>query len=219
MIYMLIPVGIVWFIYVRWADDKTTVAYALTRMILQLLLIGYLLVYIFRSDSSLMVISMLTLMLVVASLIATRTIKKRTIKEYLYALCAIFVSVFVNLSLISQGVLKIEPWYNPIYIIPLSGMIFSVSMNALSLASERFESEKSLGKDYKEARNISFKTALIPIINSLFAVGLVSLPGLMTGQILSGVDPLVAVRYQIVIMLMLFGAAGISTAIYLKFLE
>lgn len=57
---------------------------------------------------------------------------------------------------------------------------------------------------------------MIPVINSLFAVGLVSLPGMMTGQILSGVSPLIAVRYQIMVMCMVFGAAGISAALFLQ---
>ncbi len=68
------------------------------------------------------------------------------------------------------------------------------------------------------ARNSAYQAALIPLINSLFAVGLVSLPGMMTGQILSGVEPLLAARYQIMVMSMLFGAAGISTAVYLALL-
>ena len=59
------------------------------------------------------------------------------------------------------------------------------------------------------------QTGLIPVINSLLAVGIVSLPGMMTGQILSGISPLIAVRYQIMVMCMMFGASGISTAIYL----
>ena len=59
------------------------------------------------------------------------------------------------------------------------------------------------------------QTAMIPVINALFAVGLVSLPGMMTGQILSGVSPLIAARYQIMVMLMIFSAAGLSTALFL----
>ena len=66
------------------------------------------------------------------------------------------------------------------------------------------------------ARNRAFTAALIPITNTLFAVGLVSLPGMMTGQILSGVSPLLAVRYQIIVMCMVFGSAGISSACYLS---
>jgi len=117
------------------------------------------------------------------------------------------------------GVLDLEPWYEPRYLIPLAGMIFANAMNAVSIAAERLESEIDRGNVYIEARVISYKAALIPRINILFAVGLVSLPGMMTGQILSGVDPLIAVRYQIMVMLMILGSAGISVAIYLMFLK
>ena len=88
-------------------------------------------------------------------------------------------------------------------------------MNAVSLAAERFQAESNRGVDYEEARRTALQAALIPMINSLFAVGLVALPGMMTGQILSGVSPLIAAEYQIVVMTMLFGATGISAAIYL----
>ena len=94
-------------------------------------------------------------------------------------------------------------------------MIFAASMNSVSLAAERFQAEKDKGLPYTEARQTALQTALIPIINSLFAVGVVSLPGMMTGQILSGVSPLIAAEYQIVVMTMLFGASGISAATYL----
>ena len=70
------------------------------------------------------------------------------------------------------------------------------------------------GIEFEQAREIAFKACMIPQINSLLAVGLVSLPGMMTGQILSGVDPLIAVRYQIMIMTMILSSAGISAIIY-----
>ena len=94
-------------------------------------------------------------------------------------------------------------------------MIFAGAMNTVSLAAERFQSECDSGAPYIEARRIALQTSLIPITNSFFAVGLVNLPGMMTGQILSGVSPLIAVKYQIVVMAMLFGSSGISAALYL----
>ena len=97
----------------------------------------------------------------------------------------------------------------------LAGMIFAGAMTTISLAGERAYAEAERGVSYTEARRIAMQAALIPMINSLFAVGLVSLPGMMTGQILSGVSPLVAAKYQIVVMSMLFGVTGISAAIFL----
>ena len=103
----------------------------------------------------------------------------------------------------------------PSYVIPLAGMIFANAMNSVSLAADRLSAEIDRTSGYTEARNIAFRSSLIPITNSLFAVGLVSLPGMMTGQILSGVSPLIASRYQIMVMCMVFGSAGISSACFL----
>ena len=94
-------------------------------------------------------------------------------------------------------------------------MIFANSMNSVSLAAERYESEIANGVPLINARHTALHASLIPTINMLFAVGLVSLPGMMTGQILSGVSPHVAVRYQIMVMCMIFGSAGISSAYFL----
>jgi putative ABC transport system permease protein len=96
-------------------------------------------------------------------------------------------------------------------------MILANAMNPVSLASERWFSEIAAGKTKNVARGIALKAAMIPPINSCLAVGLVSLPGMMTGQILSGTDPLIATRYQILVMLMVVCAGAISSAIFLKF--
>ena len=119
----------------------------------------------------------------------------------------------------SQLVLNLQPWYLPNYIIPLAGMIFANSMNSISLAGERLEAETKRGIPYLQSRTIAFQAALIPITNSLLAVGLVSLPGMMTGQILSGISPLIAARYQIMVMCMIFSSAGISAAMFLSLIR
>jgi putative ABC transport system permease protein len=92
-------------------------------------------------------------------------------------------------------------------------------MNGVSLAAERLQAEMERGVDYAKARGISLRAALIPITNSLFAVGLVSLPGMMTGQILSGISPIIAIRYQIMVMCMIFSAVGLSSAIFLIYVK
>ena len=115
--------------------------------------------------------------------------------------------------------MSVDTWYEPSIIIPLAGMYFSNSMNAISLAAERFVAELKRGSDIIAARIAAFHTAMIPQINGLLAVGLVSLPGMMTGQILSGVSPLVAVRYQIMIMAMILGVSGMGAAIMLWLLS
>ena len=145
-----------------------------------------------------------------------------TVLEYrrvllLKACLAIALGGGVTLLVISQAVLQVEPWYAPQYMIPLGGMIFANAMTSVSLAAERFHSEIQHGDNFQQARAIAFNASLIPVVNSLFAVGLVSLPGMMTGQILSGVSPLIAARYQIMVMCMIFAASGISSALFLFF--
>ena len=136
-------------------------------------------------------------------------------RAFMQALGSISIGGIFTLTLVTQLVLQVEPWFSPRHTVPLAGMIFASSMNAVSLAADRFQAEIGRDVNYREARRIAFQTALIPIINSLFAVGVVALPGMMTGQILSGVSPLIAAQYQIVVMTMLFGASGISAASYL----
>lgn len=219
LLWVFIPVGIVIVIYVYWTQEKTTLFYALFRMIVQLILIGYVLTYLFNADSPYLIVLILCIMLIAASLIAMRPLKKKHKSLYYYAFISIFTGSIFTLLLVIFGVLDLNPWYEPKFLIPIAGMIFANAMNAVSISAERFESELSRNSTYTDARAISYKAALIPIINALFAVGLVSLPGMMTGQILSGVDPLIAVRYQMMVMLMILGSAGISVAIYLLLLK
>ena len=210
-----IPVIVVVVIIWRWEAGYKNSLYAVARMLTQLLLIGYFLVYIFASDSSLIVLAVLTIMLFSSSWIALRTMKIPRKILYLKSFCAISLGGSIILVLMTQGVLNLQPWYLPSYVIPLAGMIFANAMNSVSLAGERLEAEISRGIPYEQAKVIAFQASLIPITNSLFAVGLVSLPGMMTGQILSGTSPLIAVRYQIMVMCMIFGSAGISSAFFL----
>ncbi len=215
LLWVMIPVSMVIYLYIRWTQDRSTLFYALGRMLIQLILIGYVLTYIFASDSPYLIVLILSVMLVAASIIALRPLQKQQKHIYLYSFISIVVGGIFTLLMVIFGVLDLNPWYEARFLIPLAGMIFANSMNAVSISAERFENESQRGSDYIEARATSYKAALIPIINSLFAVGLVSLPGMMTGQILSGIDPLIAVRYQMMVMLMILGSAGISVAIYL----
>ncbi len=212
----LIPVGVLVALIYRWTEHTSQALYAIARMLLQLILIGYVLTYLFNADSSLLVIGTLCVMLVAAGWIAIRPLGKMRKQHLRHALIAIGISGTGTLLLITVGVLGAEPWYEPRTVVPLGGMIMASAMNTVSLAAERFAAERARGNAIPEARQVAFQAALIPLLNSLFAVGLVSLPGMMTGQVLSGVDPLIAVRYQIMVMCMLTGAAGIAAAIYLK---
>lgn len=214
-----IPAAIVIVILHRWAAGAPTAIYATARMLGQLLLIGFVLVYIFETERPAVILAVLLVMLVAASWIAIRPLDEKSPRSFLRAFVAIAIGGVLTLGLISQGVIGVDPWFSPRYVVPLAGMIFAGSMNAVSLAGERLQSEYRRGVPYVEARRTALQAALIPITNSLFAVGLVSLPGMMTGQILSGVSPLIAAKYQIVVMAMLFGATGISATLYLVLVE
>jgi putative ABC transport system permease protein len=215
LILVFIPALLVVWILFRWSMQSGAALYALGRMMLQLLAIGYLLTYIFETDSPALVLFVLLFMLTVASWIAIRPIAAGRRQVYLRVLGAISVGGISTLAIVTIGVLHLDPWFAPRVFIPLAGMIFANSMNTTSLAIERLESELSGGRDFDQSRQRAYRAALLPLTNSLLAVGLVSLPGMMTGQIISGVSPTVAVRYQIVVMCMLFGASGISAACYL----
>jgi len=210
-----LPVLLVLAVLFHWRLAWKNGLYALTRMLLQLILIGYTLVYLFRSESSPLVLLVLAVMLLSASWIALRTVPDRRRSLLSRALLAVSFGGGSILIIVSQGVLALDPWFHPRYLIPLAGMIFASAMNSVSLGSERFFAERSRGLSSIEARNIAFEASLIPIMNSLFAVGLVSIPGMMTGQVLSGVAPPIAARYQIMVMGMIFSAAGLSSALFL----
>ena len=210
-----IPALVTIYILFRWSLKATNALYAVSRMLVQLLLIGYFLTYIFESDSAGIVVSILAVMVFASSWIALGSIADKRMQLYRHAFVALLVGGGITLVLITQGVLLLDPWYSPATMVPIAGMIFANAMNSVSLAAERLDAEISRDVSYDEAKHIALQSSLIPVINSLFAVGLVSLPGMMTGQILSGVSPLIAVRYQIMVMCMILGSAGIATAYFL----
>ncbi len=210
-----IPMVVVLAIMSVWNCQLKRALYATGRMLLQLLLIGYVLVYIFQAKSWFLISGVLSVMVIAASWIALNTTSLDKTKLFPASLVSVFVGGGLTMVVITQGVLALDPWYTPSIVIPLAGMIFAASMTNISLAIERLQAEIENGHGFVKARDIAFRTSMIPVINSFFAVGLISLPGMMTGQILSGVSPLIAARYQIMVMCMIFGAAGLSTALFL----
>jgi len=219
LLFALIPVGVVIYILYKWSLDYKHSVYAMFRMVMQLLLIGYLLTFIFDTDSSLLVVGILIFMVIASSWISLRTVSNKPKELFLFAFISIGLGGGITLFFITQAVVDLPTWYEPRYLIPLAGMTFANSLTGLSLAAERFEAEVKRGENYERARKIAFKASLIPVVNSLLAVGVVALPGMMTGQILSGISPLIAVRYQIMVMCMIFGSSGISTALFLVLIK
>lgn len=216
LVWIFIPLGVVYYIYFQWSGNKTIIPYALIRMVLQLIAIGYILVYIFETKNFILIMIILTIMLLVASYISLNPLTTKSKKFYIISFISIALGSIVALVFVILGVLQLELWYEPRFIIPIGGMIFANSMNSVSIAAERFESEFAKNQNKLLSRNIAYKSSLIPNINSLFAVGLVTIPGMMTGQVLSGVDPIIAVNYQIMVMCMIILSGGLSSAIYLQ---
>ena len=219
LMFALIPVAVVLVILQRWSISAWNSVYAVTRMLVQLLILGYVLTHIFDSDSPPVVMAVLAVMIVVAGCISLRVSPQNRRRLLPKALLAIFVGGTGTLFVVTQLVLDLDPWYQPNKMIPLAGMIYSNCMNAVSLAVERFLSDTSDGTSVVEARAAALRASLIPITNSLFAVGLVAIPGMMTGQILKGEDASAAARYQIVVMCMMFGSAGMASAFALRLIH
>lgn len=215
LLVAFVPVAAAIVILARYSLGAWNGLYATARMLIQLLVIGYVLTYIFDAEQPYIVLAVMVVMMAVASWIALRPLGRRTPSRYAIAFVAVAVSGLLTLVLVTQAVLSLDPWYDPRYAIPLSGMIFSAAMNAVSLAAERYDAELASGTAPAKAVPTALNASLIPQVNTLFAVGLVALPGMMTGQILAGVEPLIAVRYQIVVMCMLFGVTAMSGAAYL----
>lgn len=213
-LYLLLPLSAVVFYYGKWVGNGREMIHALVRMLVQLIAIGYVLVLIFQYDSPWLGALILLFMLTVSTFITLRNTMHKSRTHYLMIFTATTVAALLHLFLIVYVVLDIDKLYEPRFLIPLAGMVFSTIMNVLSLAIERFEADYQQHQHFANAREHAFKAAMIPQINALFAVGLVSLPGMMTGQILSGIDPLIAVRYQIMIMLLGISGGGGSVVLY-----
>ncbi|MGH1371317.1 MAG: ABC transporter permease [Cellvibrionaceae bacterium] len=212
--WCLLPIALVCLIHWQWQGRPQEVLMASSRMVLQLLGVGYVLIFLFDNPSPWTSLLVISVMISAASWIAVRPVRDQP--GFLGpAILALGVSVSLHLLISLTLVMKVEQWYTPSVIIPLAGMYFANTMNAISLSAERYHSERQRNQSPDQARLTAFNAAMIPQINGLLAVGLVALPGMMTGQILSGVSPLIAVRYQIMIMAMLLGCSGLGSAILL----
>ncbi len=200
-------------------------AVASVRTIVQLLLVGFLLKYVFALHSLLLILSLALLMVGIASRAATGrsayTYKGMTGHAFL----SLAASGLLTTYLVTAVIIQVHPWYRPQYLVPLLGMILGNSLTSVSLTLDgllvdvtqrrgEIEMELSHGASAWEAAHGPLQAAvrrgMVPTINSMLVVGIVSLPGMMTGQILAGNDPLQAVKYQIVVMFMLAAATALG---------
>ncbi len=204
------------------------------RMTVQLLLVGLVLKVLFAGGSFPLVLCMSLVMLLVAGyeVWARQKRKLRGRTGYLISTGSMFISSFSVAFLALTLMVGVSPWYTPQYPIPLLGMLLGNTMNGVALASDRLttdiynqrgmvEQRLLLGQSWQEAsgdiRRDCMRTGMIPIVNSMAAAGVVSLPGMMTGQILGGSSPIDAVKYQILIMFLIAAGTGfgVITSIWL----
>lgn len=203
-----------------------SLAIATGRTVLQLLVVGYILAFIFALDNPWAVLAILAAMLTIAAVVA----RNRISKKYPAVLPLVWGSILVStaLTLGYTNLLVIQPasWYEPQYLIPLAGIVLGNAMNGAAIAGERLvstinasqleiETHLSLGATPQQAvtmyRKDAIRAGLIPTLNQMMVVGIVTLPGIITGQLLSGVEPLDAASYQILIMFMLAFANLVTT--------
>ncbi len=192
----------------------------------QLFLMGYILVHVFQWRLGWLTLLLFCGMIAFAAQIVSGRVRDRGIPVFWPVLFSMLVSYVLISYLVAGVVVQARPWWEPRIFLPLGGMVVGNSMNAMALSIERLFSEVktrreevemllSLGAEPGEATADMFRAAvragMIPSINSLMGVGLVFLPGMMTGQILGGADPLTAIKYQIVVMTMIVGATALGS--------
>ena len=203
---------------------------ASARMTVQLTIMGYILMYVFANPSWWLTLLMVAVMVGFAVYNANRRVKV-PMPPALRVLSGLSLTLgfAVTAVIFILGVLQVRPWFNPQYFIPISGMIVGNSMTGLSLGANRLcgdmrdkraEVENSLMLGATPARacrdivNAAFDSAILPTMNNMLTIGIVSLPGMMTGQILSGTFPITAIKYQIGIMLAILGSTALSVVLF-----
>lgn len=214
----------------RQVGQEKQLVWASIRMVVQLLAVGYLLHLVFSVRSPLPVLLILLTMTGFSLQVMGSRIKQKMPHFYRIMGSSIILGCGGVTCYFCLLVVGYSPWYDPRYLIPLAGMIIGNSMNGASLAAERLTAEMRdrhdeietalcLGASSRQAvepaLRTAYRAALIPTMNTMAATGIVALPGMMTGQILSGTEPIIAVRYQIAIMCAITGAVAITSFLIL----
>lgn len=207
---------------------------AAVRTVVQLLVIGYVLGWVFQFAYWYVVLPLMCLMTLIAG-VSVSGRGKRTYKGQLAdSIISIWASSWLIAAIGLSLIIHVRPWYEPQYAIPILGMILGNTLTGVSLGIERMTQELVSNRNYvemvlalggsrweasKDAARQAVRAGMMPTLNQMTVVGIVSLPGMMTGQILAGESPLAAVRYQIVIMFMIAAASTLGTvgAVFLTY--
>ncbi len=205
---------------------ESRLLWASLRMVVQLSLIGYLLQWVFETQSEPWVLVLMCCMTLIAGVSAIRRTNRRYSGIWLDGILSVWVSSWLVTAYAAFVVVQWDPWYAPRYAIPFLGMILGNTLNGISLGLDRLGSELTAQRDrietmlalgatrWEAARSSireAIRTGMIPIINSMMVTGIVSLPGMMTGQLVAGMDPMPSVRYQIVIIFLIASCTALGT--------
>ena len=200
------------------------------RMVIQLLLVGLILEALFTSRHPLLMAMIAVVMLAVASREVAVRQERRLAGTWGYGLgaLAMFLSSLTMMLVALTMIVRPDPWWTPQYAIPMLGMLLGNTMTAIALALDRLNQgaweqraqiEARLMLGYSAAvaigdlRRRAARAGMLPTINTMAAAGVVSLPGMMTGQILAGSPPVEAVKYQILILLLIVAGVGAGTLV------
>ncbi len=204
-------------------------AVASIRTIVQLWLVGLVLEWVFEIDRWYVVLLLLVLMTLVAGVTAARRDERRYPGMLADTVLSVWISSWLVTAFTLFAVVRgTHTWYQPQYSIPLMGMVLGNTLNGVSVGLRTFLDSVEARRDVMDmllayggsrweacrdtVRN-AIRTGMTPIINSMMIVGIVSLPGMMTGQLLSGTRPIEAIKYQIVIMFLIASATALGTTL------
>jgi len=206
-------------------------AWGTIRTFAQLFIMGYVLTSIFQLNNPIVIVLLFTFMIFWAAQAIRSRVKEDQVPFFIPTFISMVVSYMLVNIVVMSVIIQVDPWYTPQYFIPIGGMIIGNAMNAVTIALDRLFSDLRkqraeielalcLGATYQEATHSILrdviKAGMIPSINALMTVGLVSLPGMMTGQILAGSDPMTAIKYQIMVMLMLVASTAIGSVLIVQ---
>ena len=199
---------------------------ASVRMTIQLVAVGFVLDYIFANQNPLYSLGILLIMEIFAIYNIYGRVDGEISKELKGIIAgSMLLGTSISIFFFLLIVVRLDPWFRADYFIPLSGMLIGNSMTGISLGVNHlingFRDNKDLIENYlmlgsepetavKEISNRAFYNAVLPTINSMMGMGIVFLPGMMTGQILAGASPLIAIKYQIAIMMGILGSVTLT---------
>jgi putative ABC transport system permease protein len=201
-------------------------AIATGRSVIQLLVVGYLLEAVFAFRNPFFVLLVVAVMVTIATIVARNQISQKIPRLLPIVGGSILFSTVLTLGYVNLLILRPAPWYEPQNLIPLAGILVGNVMNAATIAGDRFvsaiessqleiDTHLSLGATRQQAtmqyRRDAIRAGLLPTLNTMLVVGVVTLPGVFTGQVLGGASPLVAAGYQILILFMLAFGSLVTT--------